>query len=196
MDERPTRAATWGRTIAAGIGWGIVGAVVMGLFAMIAAATYQKTGFFTPMYHIASTFVDPKPMMQSMESAQGGDLFFFSAGTASIGMMTHLAVGAAYGVAFAIIARLARLRSLAALGFGVIYGLVVLLFSSFIGLPVAASIFGGGDPISTMPTMVGWPTFTVEHIIYGLVLGIGALVSSSAFYSPEGVRARPETHPA
>ncbi|MEX2459353.1 MAG: hypothetical protein WD770_10260 [Actinomycetota bacterium] len=155
------RAVWWGA------GWGIVAAVAMALFAMVAGLTYLGNGFFTPLYHIASTVIEPDAMMASMAAAMDGRSFHL----ALVGMLVHLGVGAAYGVLFALIARVARFRGGATVIFGAIYGVVVMLFSSFVGLPLAAAVFGGGDPIRDMPRMVGWPTFTVEHVLFGAVLG-------------------------
>jgi hypothetical protein len=47
-----------------------------------------------------------------------------------------------------------------------------MIVDSFVVLPIAASLFGGGTPISDMPQMVGWATFTIEHAIYGFVVGL------------------------
>jgi hypothetical protein len=47
---------------------------------MVAAATYQESGFFTPLYHIASTFIEPTAMETSMQRAMEGDLYYLSAG--------------------------------------------------------------------------------------------------------------------
>ncbi len=158
--------------ISVGIIGGAIGAAVMGLFAMIAAATYQGTGFFTPMYHIASTFIEPQAMMTSMEQAGADQLFYFAAGPALLGMIVHLATGAIYGALFALIVRSARWSGGAIVATGAVFGIAAMLFSSLVGLPLAASIFGGGEPIAEMPTMVGWTTFTIEHLLYGVVLGL------------------------
>lgn len=45
------------------------------------------------------------------------------------------------------------------------------MISSFIGLPLAAWVFGSGHQITHMATMVGYPTFLAEHVLYGLALG-------------------------
>ncbi len=174
-----------GKSLGIGLLWGVVAAVAMAMYAMVAAATYQGTGFFTPMYHIASVFIDPKPMMTSMERAAQDRLFYFELGPALLGMMMHLATGAFYGLIFALIARGLRLSGAGAVLAGAAYGVVVLLFSSFVGLPIAASLFGGGEPISDMPTMVGWSTFTIEHLIFGVVVGVGyaLAVRSEGFMS-------------
>ncbi len=38
---------------------GVIASLMMAAYARIAAATYQGSGFFTPRYHIASTFTRP-----------------------------------------------------------------------------------------------------------------------------------------
>lgn len=165
---------------AAGLGalWGVVAAIVMAMYAMIAGATYLGTGFFTPMYHIASAVIEPNAMMASMESAMSGQTnFYFALGPAVVGMMVHLMTGALYGVIFALIARGLKLAGAAAVVAGIVYGIAVLLFSSFVGLPIAAAVLGGGDPISSMPQMVGWTTFTIEHVMFGMVLGLAWLAA-------------------
>lgn len=165
---------------AAGIGAvsGVVAALVMAMYAMIAGATYLGTGFFTPMYHIASVVIEPSAMMTSMESAMSGETnFHFVLGPAVVGMMVHLMTGAIYGAIFGLSARALSLSAGALVAAGAVYGVAVLLFSSFIGLPIAAAVFGGGDPIADMPQMVGWTTFTIEHIMFGIVLGVAWLAT-------------------
>lgn len=156
--------------------WGIVAAAVMAMYAMVAGATYLGSGFFTPMYHIASTVIEPNAMMTSMQKAMEGETnFYFTFGPAIVGMTIHFMTGILYGIIFGLIARALRLSGGAAVVAGAAYGIVVLLFSSFIGLPLAAAIFDGGDPIADMPKMVGWTTFSIEHVMYGIVLGAGWL---------------------
>jgi hypothetical protein len=158
---------------------GAVAAVAMGLFAMIAAATYQGTGFFTPLYHIASSVLDPSTMMRSMQAAGGGDTFVFSAGPAIVGFALHLITGAFWGAIFGLIVWAGRLRGVVGLIAGIVYGLVVMLVMAFAGLPLVAALFGGGEPISDMPRLAGWGTFTIEHAIYGAVLGLWPLLAGS-----------------
>ncbi len=159
-------AAVWGA--AAGVG----ASLVMAMYAMIAAATYQDTGFFTPLYHIASTFAAPDTMMTSMQHAMAGDLFTFSFGPAVLGAMIHMMVGAMYGAMFGVGARLLRLQGPVLVAAGAVWGLVVFAVSAWIGLPIAASVFGGGDPIRNMASMVGYSTFVIEHLIFGVALGM------------------------
>ncbi len=160
------------RSIGFGIVGGIVGSVVMGVFAIAAAATYQQTGGFTPLYHIASSVIEPAAMETSMQQAMNGDLWHLEAGPAVIGLGVHMVVGATWGAIFGVLAYFARLSRPAALVFGTAYGLVVMVAMAFTGLPIVASLFGGGPPIRDMASMVGWGTFAAEHAIYGFVLGI------------------------
>jgi hypothetical protein len=172
----PATATTTSKSIGATVMWGAVAGVgaslVMAMFAMIAALTYQGTGFFTPLYHIASVFAPGDAMMQSMQAGMGGSSFTFLFGPAVLGAVIHMMVGAGYGVAFALVAKLLRLHGAALIGAATLWGLVVFAISSWIGLPAAAALFGGGDPIRNMASMVGYPTFIIEHLLYGAVLGI------------------------
>lgn len=154
------------RIVTVGAVGGAVGALVMGAFAMIAAATYQHTGFFTPLYHIASPIIGTDTMMRSMGTT------YFSAGPALLGLVVHMMVGIVFGVIFALVASRVGLRGPAAIGAGIVYGFAVMLFMAYIGLPITAAVLRGGDMVSDMATLVGWGTFSAEHAIYGLVLGV------------------------
>jgi hypothetical protein len=163
------------RTYGAGLVAGIVAGVAMAMYAMVAGATYQDSGFFTPLYHIASTFIEPTAMETSMQQAMGGDLYYFSAGPAIVGLVVHMMVAIAFGLTFAIVVRSLRLHGTPAPAVGVVYGLAVFAVMSVIVLPAAANLFGGGKPISDMPQMVGYSTFAIEHALFGLVLGLWPL---------------------
>ncbi|MGI8616091.1 MAG: hypothetical protein ACR2L4_04820 [Actinomycetota bacterium] len=170
-----------GRTIGAGALAGIVASVVMGMFAMIAAATYQGTGFFTPLYHIASPLIDGRPMMASMEAASGGNRFFLDVGPAILGLAIHMMVGAIWGIVFFVLVRLLGWTSPLTLVLGgVVFGLAVLLVMSWVTLPITAAVVGGGKPVEDMPQMVGWGTFAVEHGLFGLILGAWAAASAGS----------------
>jgi hypothetical protein len=169
---------SWGQVLIGAL-VGVVAALVMAMFAMVAAATYQGTGFFTPLYHIASSLIDPATMMRSMEAAATGDAFTFSAGPAAVGVMLHLLTGAFWGAIFGLIVSTGRLNGWIGLLGGIVYGLAVMVVMAFVALPVIAEVFGGGDPISDMPRLAGWGTFTIEHAIYGAVLGVWPLLKGS-----------------
>jgi hypothetical protein len=152
---------------------GVVASLMMAAYAMIAAATYQGSGFFTPLYHIASVFLSPADMMTSMKSAtMGGSNFQFFAGPALLGVLIHMMVGAMYGVGFSVLASLLKLRGMALVVGAVVWGGLVFVISSFVGLPLAAAIFNSGDQITNMAQLVGYGTFLVEHLIFGVCLGL------------------------
>jgi len=183
LDNSGSRSAvsgTWGRTVVAGLVAGVVAALVMAMFAMVAAATYQGSGFFTPLYHIASVFLAPSTMMTSMQHAMSGSEFYFTAGPALVGAVVHMMVGAMYGVIFALLARLLKLSGGKLVLAGMVWGLVVFALSSWIALPLAAAVLGSGAQIAHMASMVGYPTFIVEHLMFGLVLGLVLRVRRTA----------------
>jgi hypothetical protein len=150
---------------------GLVGSLLMAAYAMTAAATYEQTGFFTPMYHIASTFITPDAMAASMLQEASGHAFTFLLGPFLLGAFIHMAVGASYGAVFGVFIRLVRISGPWVLIAGLVWGVVVFVLSSCIGLPTAAALFDAGYPIANMATMVGYPTFLIEHLMYGSALG-------------------------
>jgi hypothetical protein len=157
---------------------GVLASLVMAVYAMV-AAWVQDTGFFTPLYHIASVFAPPDTMMASMEAGMAGDAFHFSFGIAVLGAAVHMVTGAIYGAIFGVIVSRLRLGTLALAALGLVWGAIVLVVSAFVALPLAAEVTGAGEPIADMASMAGWTTFTVEHLIFGLVLGavVGARLS-------------------
>jgi hypothetical protein len=169
---RNTSTASLRRAVLVGAGAGVIASLVMAMYAMLAA--YAKdTGFFTPLYHIASLVTDDSDMMKSMSADQmDGDAFTFFFGPAILGAMIHMMTGAMYGAVFGLIASRLRLGIAALTGVGIVYGFLVFAMSAYIGLPLAATIFDSGDPIKNMAEMAGWGTFIIEHLMYGVVLGL------------------------
>jgi uncharacterized membrane protein YagU involved in acid resistance len=157
---------------------GMVAGAAMAMFAMVASVTYQHHGFFTPLFHISALFGSPDAMMRSAAEAMAGNKVWFSTGPAVLGLLIHMMTGAMFGIGFAFLAR--RLARTALVPAGAMYGLAVFVVSALIGLPVAAKITGSGTTISDMASMVGWPTFAVEHMMFGLVLGVLALRTAPA----------------
>jgi hypothetical protein len=110
--------------------------------------------------------------MASMEDGMGGEGFHFEFGPAVLGAVIHMMTGAMYGALFAVaVSRRALGAAVLSLA-GLVWGGLVFLFSAFIGLPVAAALFDSGDQVTDMAEMAGWGTFVVEHLIYGLVVGV------------------------
>ena len=156
----------------------MIAGAAMAMFAMVASVTYQHHGFFTPLFHISALFGSPDAMMRSVAEAMAGNRFWFSAGPAALGLLIHMMTGAMFGVGFALLAR--RLPRTALVPAGAVYGLAVFVVSAFVGLPVAAKITGSGSAISDMATMVGWATFAVEHMMFGIVVGALAVRTAPA----------------
>jgi hypothetical protein len=59
-----------------------------------------------------------------------------------------------------------------------------MLFMSWVTLPITVEVVGGGRPIEEMPSMVGWGTFSVEHALFGLVLGAFTAAARTTVVAP------------
>ncbi len=172
-----TTARSLNAAVTRGAVSGMIGGAVMAMYAMFASVTYQHHGFFTPLFHISALIGSPDAMMRSVAEAMAGNKFWFTAGPAALGLGIHMMTGAVYGIGFAYLAH--HLRRARLVPAGALYGLAVFVVSVFVGLPVAAKVTGTGTTISEMASMVGWVTFAVEHVMFGLVLGAVALRSTS-----------------
>lgn len=157
---------------------GMVAGAVMAMFAMTASVTYQHHGFFTPLLHMSALVGSPDTMMRSVSEAMAGHRFWLAGGPAATGLAIHMVTSAMFGVAFAMVARRVR-RGGALVAVGAAFGLVAFAASALVGLPLAAAVTGAGSTISDMAGMVGWATFAVEHVLFGLVLGVVAMRSSA-----------------
>jgi uncharacterized membrane protein YagU involved in acid resistance len=155
---REARSLGTSHTLITGAIAGMVAGAVMAMYAMIASATFLHQGFFTPLYGIASPIVGMKAMTASMQ--QG---FYFSAGAALIGLIVHMMWSAGFGIAFFLIARAAHLHGAQALIGGAIFGIAVEILMSLLVLPLLG--------LGSMPGTIGVPSFTVEHLLFGAVLG-------------------------
>ena len=153
---------------------GVVGGMAMAIYAMIASLTYQHRGLFTPLYHISALTGSPASMVLSMQQAMSGHSYGFNPGAALVGLVIHMMTGATYGVIFAVVARYLPRALYILVGAG--YGLMVFVVSAFALLPIAASVSSAGDPIRHMAGIVGYETFAVEHLIFGVALGAAMLV--------------------
>ena len=111
-------------------------------------------------------------MMNSMGAVMHGNNFYFAAGPAIVGAIVHMMIGAIAGIIFVLVARSTSIKGFSAVIAGAMFGVLVMVINGVVGLPIAARIFGGGKPISDMAKIVGWGHFTVEHLIFGMVLGL------------------------
>ena len=128
---------------------GVVGSVVMAMWAMMIAAG-MGMGAWAPVQLIAIVWYGPAAMMH------------LSGGVIVAGLVTHMMMGAMLGIilalAFRIISAIASGR--ARLVWGIGYGIIVWILSQFVILP-------GVDPMmaSHMPP---W-AFAMGHMMFGLV---------------------------
>jgi hypothetical protein len=150
---------------------GMAAAAVMALFSMVAAAA--DLGVYGRLY-LVTAIVEPGPLEVSMAQAEAGTGAFLEVGGAAAGLAVHLAIGAGFGAVFALLARGLHLRGLAALAAGAGYGLAVMALMGLLVLPAAAGQTAGGQLIADAPRLLGWPVFAVEHLLYGLTLGLFA----------------------
>ena len=141
----------------------------MAMFTMIATATYLNMGFFTPLYAIASPLAGQQTLMTSLH--QG--LFSFALGPALVGLVVHMMWSALYGMIFGLIVYATHLKGTLAVIFGLVYGVLVMLLMSFIVAPLV------GAP--NLLQMLGGLSFTLGHLMFGLVLGLWPLVRPQDF---------------
>jgi uncharacterized membrane protein YagU involved in acid resistance len=157
---------------------GMIGGAVMAMYTMIATATYLHMGFFTPMYVIASPLIGRQVLMTSLH--QG--LFYFALGPALLGLVVHMMWAALYGMIFGLIAYGTHLKGVVAVISGLIYGVLVMLFMSFIMVPIV------GAP--NILNLLGWSTWTIGHLLFGLVLGLWPVLRPRDFTSLVGQQVR------
>lgn len=187
----PRAASSIDRILVPGILAGMVAGVPMGIFSMIAAATYQQRGFFTPMYHITSLLGDDTAA-RSLQKAASGDVFFFVPEPTIFGVAMHLVVGGFFGAIFSVVARAVVARVLPSrtvpfrpsiIAVGVAYALLVMLLMSLVLVPAADAVLSGEERVSSFASVAGWGTFTIQHVIYGLVLGLWPVFRPQDFTS-------------
>lgn len=183
IDVTKPQLSPWRRAAGIGLIAGVLGAIAMAAIAMTAAATYQGTGLFTPLYHIGSAFGGgeaAQAMSESMGQAAAGDLYYYSALPAIQGVLIHLGTGAALGVLFGLLVRGMHVTRSAVVPIGIVFGFLTMFIMSYAVLPVVADTFDSGTAIRDMPSMVGWATFSAEHAAFGLILGLSGLAIASS----------------
>jgi hypothetical protein len=154
---------------------GMAAAGAMALFAMVACAV-RGLGLYAPLY-LVTAVVEPGPLETARQEAAAGWRFYLEIGPALAGLAVHLAIGAFYGALFALLARALRLRGPVAVLVGAGYGLAVMALMGLVVLPSAAGETAGGPVIADAPELLGWPVFAVEHLVYGLVLGVWTVLT-------------------
>lgn len=161
-----------GRIVIGGLLAGAIAGMAMAMWIMIAGATFGHTGFFSPMYLISAPFVGTGDAQRSLAAAGAGDVFVWSTGAALLGAAIHMANSMMFGVVFGAIARVLRLRAVAGVLVGMVYGLVLMVLMDAAVQPATDSLFGGGRYVTHIGSILGWGTWTVGHLIFGGMLGL------------------------
>jgi hypothetical protein len=161
---------------------GMVAALAMALFVMIAAATYLDLGFYTPLYLVAA-IVDPGPLRDALAVATPESRFTLDLSPAVAGMAVHLGIGAGFGLVFAVLARVLRLHGPVMLLAGAGYGVAVMLLMGLVLLPWLAPATAGGSLLTEAAGLFGWPTSSAAHLLFGLVLGAWMARQGSNLYA-------------
>jgi hypothetical protein len=138
---------------------------------LMLVATVLRKGFLTPLYMIAAPFTGPDEATTSMAAAGAGDPLLYAPGAVTLGTLVHLTCSLLFGAVFAALASRYRVAGPGVLAAGVLYALAVMLVTSFAVLPLGAELLGGGAVVADMAAQLGWATWIVAHIVFGLVLG-------------------------
>lgn len=111
-----------------------------------------------------------------------GDDVTTTGGVALLGLVIHMMTGAMHGAILGLAVAKLRLGVALLAAVGSVYGAILCVASAFVGLPLAAAIFGvrdladgpmaGMNPIADMAEMAGWGVFFTEHLLFGLVAGL------------------------
>jgi hypothetical protein len=168
------REVTWERTLESGIIAGILAAVPMTLYALIASAA-QTRGFYTPLYHVAF-LLEPETFRTALKFASGGQTFYFDQEPFVFGMVMRVGVGGFFGAIFGLIARKLKIPYQLGIPAGLLFGFIVMLFMTFAALPMVASLLGSGPVISNIVDQIGWTTLAVEHALFGAGLGLWVML--------------------
>ncbi len=154
---------------------GLAAGVPMGLFMMVASATWGHAGVFSPYYRIAAV-LDPAAYEISLQEAATGSPSWFEPQSALPGACVHLALAGFFGMLFLVLAREGRgARPATTALAGVAWGLLVALVMVPV-LGLAGREVGGGALIAELPAQLGWPTYLAMHVVYGFALGVVAAV--------------------
>lgn len=147
----------------------LAGIAMAGLLMLV--ATLLRKGFLTPLYLVAAPFTGPDEAATSMAAADAGDPLFYAPGAVTLGVLVHLTCSLLFGAVFASLVPRIRVAGSGVVAAGVLYALAVMLVMSFAVLPLVAEVLSGGAVVADMATHLGWATWIVAHVVYGLVLG-------------------------
>jgi hypothetical protein len=145
-----------------GIIAGLVGGLAMTAYTMIAELTAGHS-MFTPSYMVGAPIVG----MGAMERGMSGGAFHFEPVPAMVGMVVHFLWAAFWGLVFGVVLWITRVSGWPGFGLGIVYAYAVGAIMSLLVMPAV-----GLKPMWEMPGPI---FFALDHLAYGLPLGIWAL---------------------
>lgn len=144
-----------GRILGGGALGGVIGGIVMAMFAMGVAAM-KHLGYLMPLKLIAATLF-------GTEALRGG------AGVLLVGLMIHMVASVAWGIIFAAVFR-KELSPSNGIPIGAGFGIFVWAVMTFVVLPLVNPIMR--ESVSMMPG--GW---FIGHVLFGMGVGLAPLLS-------------------
>jgi hypothetical protein len=138
----------------AGVVSGLIGGVLMAVWAMFATLALGLGAFAVPQL-IGAAFRGPEALLQGP-------------GTIVLGVVLHLIVSAVFGVLFAMLVRRDTPRGIAVLA-GVAFALGVFVLMTFVVVPVVNPVMA-----NRVSMMIG--TVLVMHVLYGFGLGLAPML--------------------
>lgn len=177
-------------TAEAGIIAGVVASFPTVLLGMLASLIRDR-GVFTPMYQLAYP-LDAGTFRQAVAQAGTGQPFYFVQEPFFFGCALSVAMGALFGLIFALAARALNLKGPLAVGSGLAYGLIVMALTTWVLLPWAGTALRS-PPVGTPASSTGAWGLLAQYLAYGAVLGVWWSWGSVAKASPVGPGRAPET---
>lgn len=139
-------AAAPSTIVGAGIAAGIIGGIVMAMFEM--AYTGMTMGdYLAPLRLMGATFYGPAALVGGM-------------GTLLWGMIVHFMTSAVLGIIFAWMVG-PNVSGGVALGWGIVYGIVVMFVTTYLIVPWA-------DPTMFARVPMMWTAWIIGHVLYGM----------------------------
>lgn len=155
---------------------GVVAGVIAG-WAMLtwfvaACALWLDKGVLAPLYMAAAPIAGVDPYAHSVAQVQArGQLVWWDAGAAILGLVLITALCGVAGLAFAALLRRRPPSPLASVVAGVAFGVVMAILLSSAVLPLLERFVGGQPLTASIASRLGWPTWLAGFAAFGLTLG-------------------------
>lgn len=133
---------------------GLMASIVMGMWEMVVEQIAGGNGFWSPVTYIAATVL--------RDYQQVATPVPFEALPVVLGFMGHMMNSVILGTGFALITHLVHGSRNELIGFGAVYGIVVMLMMWLVVLPLV-------DPVILR---VNGVSFLIAHVMWGVGLGL------------------------